>query len=47
VNPRPDPWYRSHLFWRVAVLLALGLVFVSYLRADLLFDVANMVWSCF
>jgi hypothetical protein len=45
---QPDrPWYRSRTVWYLASLLALGGVFVSYLRPDLMFALANLVWSCF
>lgn len=41
------PWYRSRALGYAAALLALGAVFVAYLRPDLIFDLANLVWSCF
>ena len=41
------PWWRSRWLWRTAALLALVLVFASYLQPSLMFDLANRVWSCF
>ena len=38
---------QSRLLWRLAALTAMGLVFVSYLRPDLVFTLSNLVWSCF
>jgi hypothetical protein len=38
---------RSRWAWRAAALLALGLVFAAYLQPDLMFELANRVWSCF
>ena len=43
---RPAGW-QSRLAWRVAALVALALVFTAYLQPDLMFDLANQVWSCF
>jgi hypothetical protein len=42
-----DPGSRARWGWRIAALLALGLVFASYLQPDLMLDLANRVWSCF
>jgi hypothetical protein len=48
MNPVFAPvWWRSRWFWRTAALLALALVFASYLQPDLMFELANRVWSCF
>jgi hypothetical protein len=30
-----------------AAVVVLGLVFSAYLQPDLVFDLANRVWSCF
>ena len=38
---------RSRWAWRAAALLALALVFAAYLQPDLMFELANRVWSCF
>jgi len=40
-------WWRARWFWRTAALLALALVFASYLQPSLMFELANRVWSCF
>ena len=40
-------WIRSRWLWRGASLLALALVFASYLQPELMFDLATRVWSCF
>jgi len=40
-------WWRSRWLWRTVSLLALALVFASYLQPDLMFGLANRVWSCF
>ena len=37
----------SRWTWRVAALLALGLVFMSYLQPDLVMQLATQVWNCF
>jgi hypothetical protein len=37
----------SRWVWRVAALVALGLVFVSYLQPDLMVQLATQLWSCF
>ena len=37
---------RPALAWATAAL-ALGAVFAAYLNPHLVFDLANMVWSCF
>ena len=47
MNRGSNAWYRSRPLWGAAALLALALVFASYLRPDLVFDLANLVWSCF
>ena len=41
------PWWRSRWLWRALALAALTMVFMSYLQPDLVFDLANRVWSCF
>jgi hypothetical protein len=33
--------------WRVAALLALGVVFMSYLQPDLVVQLATQLWNCF
>jgi hypothetical protein len=33
--------------WRAAALLALGVVFMSYLQPDLVMQLATQLWSCF
>jgi hypothetical protein len=33
--------------WRVAIALALALVFAAYLNPHLMVDLANRVWACF
>lgn len=38
---------RARTLWRVAALIALAIVFAAYLQPDLMFDLANQVWSCF
>lgn len=43
----PDSVWRSRWLWRTAALLALAGVFMTYLQPDLMFDLANKVWSCF
>lgn len=43
---RQHPVLKRALLWSAAGL-ALGLVFASYLRPDLMVDLANRVWSCF
>ena len=40
-------WLRSRLLWGGVTLLALGLVFMAYLQPDMVFELANRVWSCF
>jgi hypothetical protein len=47
MKPALERWLRSRWLWRVASLLALALVFAAYLQPDLVFDLANRVWSCF
>jgi len=47
MNRPAGRWYRPRAVWWVVSLLALGGVFVSYLRPDLMLDLANLVWSCF
>jgi len=47
IKPMPGPWWRSRWLWRGASLLALALVFASYLQPDLMFELANRVWNCF
>jgi hypothetical protein len=37
---------RRVLGW-LAALVALGAVFMAYLQPDLMFSLANQVWSCF
>lgn len=37
---------RSALVW-AAVVTVLGLVFVAYLRPEMMVRVADFVWSCF
>jgi hypothetical protein len=37
---------RRGLVWS-AVALALGAVFLAYLRPDLVVTLANQIWSCF
>ena len=46
-KPAFAPWLHSGWLWRAASLLALTLVFASYLQPDLMFELANRVWSCF
>ena len=46
-RPLLPSWLRSRWLWRAASLLALALVFASYLRPDLMFNLASRVWSCF
>ena len=43
----PRRWWRSAWVWRIATAVALSLVFATYLQPDLMFDLANRVWSCF
>ena len=38
---------RSRWTWRIAALLALALVFASYLQPDLMLRLATQVWNCF
>jgi hypothetical protein len=40
-------WLASHHLWHAAALLALALVFMAYLRPDLMFELSNFIWSCF
>ena len=40
-------WLTSRHVWRAAAVLALALVFMAYLRPDLMFELSNLVWSCF
>jgi hypothetical protein len=40
---RPARWW----WLRVAVAVALGLVFSAYLNPHLVVDLASRVWSCF
>lgn len=47
MKPVLGPWWRSRWLWRTAALFALALVFASYLQPNLMFDLANRVWSCF
>jgi hypothetical protein len=47
MNRPPTTWYRSRLLWGAASLLVLALVFASYLRPDVMVNLANLVWSCF
>jgi hypothetical protein len=37
----------SRWLWRAAALLVLALVFSTYLQPDMVFDLANRIWSCF
>jgi hypothetical protein len=37
----------SRWTWRVAALLALVLVFMSYLQPDLVLQLATQLWNCF
>jgi hypothetical protein len=37
----------SRWTWRIAALIALALVFASYLQPDLVMQLATQVWSCF
>jgi hypothetical protein len=47
MNPAAARWLRSRHLWRAAVVLALSLVFMAYLRPDLMFELSTLVWSCF
>ena len=47
VSLHPGRWWHSPWVWRIATAVALGLVFATYLQPDLMFDLANRVWSCF
>ena len=38
---------RSRWALLAVALLALALVFMAYLQPDLMFELANRVWSCF
>ncbi|HEU4459395.1 MAG TPA: hypothetical protein VFR90_09760 [Methylibium sp.] len=40
------PALRRSLLWSAAALV-LALVFASYLRPDVIVDLANRVWACF
>ena len=40
-------WLGSRLFWGVASVLALTLVFAAYLQPDLMVELATFVRSCF
>ena len=42
-----NAWLSSRRFWGGVAGLALALVFAAYLQADLIFDLATFVWSCF
>ena len=37
----------SRWTWRIAALMALALVFASYLQPDLVMQLATQVWNCF
>ena len=37
----------SRWVWRSAALVALGLVFASYLQPDLMVQLATQLWNCF
>jgi hypothetical protein len=37
----------SRWTWRAAALVALVLVFLSYLQPDLVLQLATQLWSCF
>jgi hypothetical protein len=37
----------SRWMWRVAAMLALGVVFMSYLQPDLVMQLATQLWNCF
>jgi hypothetical protein len=37
----------SRWAWRAAALLALGVVFMSYLQPDLVMQLATQLWNCF
>jgi hypothetical protein len=39
------PWQR--ITWRMALLIALVLVFLSYLRPEMTVDLASRLWTCF
>jgi hypothetical protein len=41
------PMSPSRWAWGATALIALGLVFLSYLQPDLVVQLANQVWSCF
>jgi hypothetical protein len=43
----PSRWWHSPWLWRLVSLAVLALVFAAYLQPDLMFDIANFVWSCF
>jgi hypothetical protein len=47
MKPTPGPWWRSRWIGWAASLFALALVFAWYLQPDLMFELANRVWSCF
>jgi hypothetical protein len=38
---------RSPWTWRAAALVALALVFASYLQPDLMLQLATQIWNCF
>jgi hypothetical protein len=38
---------RSPWTWRAAAVVALGLVFASYLQPDLMLQLATQIWNCF
>ncbi len=37
----------SRWAWRVAAMVALGVVFASYLQPDMVMQLAAQVWACF
>jgi hypothetical protein len=37
----------SRWTWRVAALVALGLVFMAYLQPDIVMQLATQLWNCF
>lgn len=47
MKPATGRWWRSRGAAWAASLLALLLVFAAYLQPDMVFELANRVWSCF
>ncbi len=46
MQPKARAWTRQWL-WRLAVALALALVFLAYAQPSLMQHLADQIWGCF